>query len=115
MLNDTPQARKLIQYLATVEAQQIWAGIRGSGAFSVNKKVKHPEEVSQRIADTLTSADTTLCYDASDLMPASIRNAFNRAVLEYLSDPNQLDSLLNRLDQIRNNVASEEWTTFLPC
>ncbi len=47
MFKDTPQAKSLIAYLATPEAQAIWVG-RG-GALSANKQVsqlsqRHPEE-----------------------------------------------------------------------
>lgn len=116
MFNDTPQARKLINYLATDRAQEIWPRIVGSGAFSVNKNVQpkaYRDDVSKRIAQELTTADT-LCYDAADLMPATMRNAFYRAVLEHLSDPTQLDRLLEELDGIRQGIATEEWLN-IPC
>ncbi|MGQ0778002.1 MAG: ABC transporter substrate-binding protein [Pseudonocardiales bacterium] len=116
MFNDTPQARRLMQYLATKEGQEIWPKILGSGSFSVNKKVElsiYGNDVSRSIANTLTHAKT-LCYDAADLMPTTMRNAFQRAVLEYLSDPGQLDSLLAELEQVRGGVSPEEWLDF-PC
>ncbi|MBV8542880.1 MAG: carbohydrate ABC transporter substrate-binding protein [Pseudonocardiales bacterium] len=112
MFNDTPQARQLIKYLATAEAQAIWPH-SGGGGLSVNKKVNHdvyPDSVSKKIADTLTNA-TTLCYDAADLMPTTMRDAFRHAVLEYLSDPNQLDQLLDELDKVRLGIAPAEWLT----
>ncbi|MCA1603954.1 MAG: ABC transporter substrate-binding protein [Acidobacteria bacterium] len=116
MFNDTPQARQLIRYLATDEAQRIWPAIPNGGAFSANKNVDlsvYSDEVSRRIADTLTSAGT-LCYDAASLMPETMSNAFSRAVLEYLSDPNQLNSLLVELDKVRQGLAPDEWLDF-PC
>lgn len=115
MFNDTPQARQLIKYLATARAQAIWPHI-GGGAFSVNKKVNqniYPDGVSKKIYGDLTNANT-LCYSAGDLMPPTMRNAFRRAVLEYLSDPNQLDQLLDELDKVRQGIAPAEWLT-IPC
>lgn len=114
MFNNTPQARKLIQYLATEEAQEIWPKIPGSGAFSMKSNVDYNDDISRRIAETLTSADK-LCYDASNLMPTIINDAFNRAALEYLSNPDQLDSLLEQLDQVQRSVPPEEKTNFSPC
>lgn len=115
MFTDTPQARQLIKYLATEKAQQIWPR-RGAGAFSVNMNVKlgvYPDDVSKRIAQTLTTA-RPLCFDAADIMPATMRNAFYRAVLEYLSDPTQLNKILNELDAVRQRIAREEWLN-IPC
>ncbi|MCA1702198.1 MAG: ABC transporter substrate-binding protein [Actinobacteria bacterium] len=111
MFNKTPQAEKLIQYLATEEGQKIWPKIVKSGSLSAHKDVDRSDygnDVSRGIADKLTSAKT-LCYDAADLMPATMRNAFQRAVLEYLSDPSQLDSLLMKLEQVRLKLADDSW------
>jgi alpha-glucoside transport system substrate-binding protein len=119
MFNDTPQARKLISYLAAAKAQAIWPH-SGGGAFSVNKNVTpsvYQDDVSKRITQELTTAKA-LCYDAADLMPATMRNAFYRAVLEYLSDPNQpkqLNQLLDKLEQVRKiTVERKEWLN-IPC
>lgn len=115
MLNDTPQARKLIKYLASDRAQKIWPHA-GGGAFSANKNVKldvYPDDISKRIAQELTSAKT-LCFDAADLMPATMRNAFYRAALEYLSDPSRLDTILNELNDVRRGIPREEWLD-IPC
>ncbi|MBV9011741.1 MAG: carbohydrate ABC transporter substrate-binding protein [Pseudonocardiales bacterium] len=115
MLHDTPQARKLIKYLATTKAQTIWPHI-GGGAFSVNKEVNqnvYPDSISKKISGDLTNANA-LCFDASDLMPPTMRDAFYSAVLEYLSDPNQLDQLLDKLDKVREGIVPAEWLN-LPC
>lgn len=115
MFNNTPQARRLIAYLATDKAQRIWPSI-GGGAFSVNRNVDlnvYSDNVSKRIAQELTTADT-LCFDAADLMPATMRNAFYRAVLEYVSDPTQLNRLLEELEVVRRGIAREEWLN-IPC
>ncbi|GAB3467827.1 ABC transporter substrate-binding protein [Actinophytocola sediminis] len=117
MFNDTPQARELLRYLATDEAQRIWPGIPGSGAFTVNKnvgtEVYGDDGISERIATVFGSGDT-LCFHAVDILPATLRTAYYRAVLEYLSNPGQLDQLLENLDQIRSEIPEEEWLD-LPC
>lgn len=45
-----------------------------------------------------------ICFDASDAMPSTLRGAFQRAVLEFLQDPQdtgQLDVLLRQLESER--------------
>ncbi|GLY47723.1 ABC transporter substrate-binding protein [Lentzea sp. NBRC 102530] len=114
MFTDTPQARRLISYLASEKAQRIWP--RNGGAFSTNRKVgpsEHRDDVSKKIATILTS-DQSLCFDASDLMPPKMRTAFYRAVLEHVDDPSRLESLLEKLEIVRSGVPEEERVEF-PC
>lgn len=110
MFNDTPQARQFIKFMVSKSAQQ---ELVNNGSFSARTDVSrgnHPDAVSRRIAATLVGADT-LCYDASDMMPATMRHAFYRAVLEYLNNPGQIGSLLSNLDNIRNRLPEEQWLT----
>jgi alpha-glucoside transport system substrate-binding protein len=110
MFNNTPQARELMRFLAT-DAQRSWPTISGSGAFTVNKNAdpsEYNDEVSKKIADILKKAEI-LCFDAAGLMPVTMRNAYYRAILEYLNDPSQLDALLTTLDEVQEGIAPEDW------
>jgi alpha-glucoside transport system substrate-binding protein len=99
MFTDTPQARALMQYLVTPEAQSIWVS-RG-GALSVNLRVTdYPDEISRRAAEVLTSADR-FRFDASDLMPEQMSTAFLQAVIDYTREPARLDEILASLDETR--------------
>ena len=72
MLNDTPEARELMAYLATPTPHEIWA--EQGGFLSANKQVDlsvYPDEVSRRQAELLTSADFVQ-FDASDAMPGAV-------------------------------------------
>lgn len=112
MFDDTPEARRLMRFLAT-DAQRLWPD---GGAFVVNTDVDPPrygDQVSTRIAEIIRSADS-LCFDAADLMPATMRNAYYQAVLEYLSYPARLDTLLAQLDTVRLAVPDDDWLD-LPC
>ena len=107
MFNDTPQARSLIQYLTTPEAQQIW--VERGGAISPNKEVPvdaYPDETSQRFAQILLDAETTR-FDASDLMPSAMNEAFFGAVLDYVQNPENLDSILADLDAVQADAYSQ--------
>ncbi|MFD0683546.1 ABC transporter substrate-binding protein [Actinomadura fibrosa] len=106
MFRDTPSARRLVAYLTTARAQQIWIKRRGSGAFSLNRDVPpgaYPDAVSQRIAQALTSAKVVR-FDASDSMPTVMAAAFNHAVLEFVADPGRLDKILTALDKVRRTT-----------
>ena len=76
MFNDTPQARSLIQYMLTPEAQQIW--VERGGFISANKNVPldaYPDPASKASAEILANAKT-FRFDGSDLMPNAMNKAF---------------------------------------
>ena len=101
MFRDTPQARSLMQYLVTAEAQEIWVG-RG-GATTANTAVPldaYPDDTSRRIAEAMVNAEIVR-YDAGDLMPAQMGRAFFGAILDYVQNPDNLDQILTDLDAVQ--------------
>jgi alpha-glucoside transport system substrate-binding protein len=107
MFNDTPQSRALINYLVTPEAQSIWAE-RG-GFLSANRTVDpsvYPDQLTQQIGNMLTEA-TAVRFDASDLMPEAVNNAFWAGILDYVSDPGSLDSVLESIETAAADAYSE--------
>jgi alpha-glucoside transport system substrate-binding protein len=116
LFTDRTQARELMRFLATDEAQSIWPTVSHGSVFSANRGVDpaiYANPVTKRIAQTLTG-DATLCFDASDLMPSAMTNAFYRAILEYLQAPDRLDEILTRLDQVRTAIPATDWLD-VPC
>ncbi|WP_055587774.1 ABC transporter substrate-binding protein [Streptacidiphilus griseoplanus] len=115
MFRDTPQARRLMTYLASAAAQQAWAENTAADQIrplSVNTRVPssvyRTDPVTTHVAQALRAPGTT-CYDASDAMPPAMRDAFQRGVLEYLAGSRPLDDLLARLDHIRTSVPRTQW------
>ena len=107
MFNDTPQARSMVQYLITPEAQQIWVEL--GGFISANKNVpleSYPDEVSRKSADILANAGTVR-FDAGDLMPAALSAAFFDAVVAYVDDPSSLDSILADLEAVSQDARAQ--------
>lgn len=105
MFNDTPQARALMAYLVTAEAQSIWVGI--GGALSGNKNVtNYPDEVSARSAEILANA-TVFRFDGGDLMPAALQAAFFSAMVDFAQDQSRLDSILAGLDEVQATAYSQ--------
>ena len=101
MFNDTPQARALMQYLGTAEAQSIW--VERGGALSPNRNVAlddYPDDLSRQAAELLTTAETVR-FDGSDLMPEAMNNAFFGAILAYIQNPGDLDNILAGLDEVQ--------------
>lgn len=72
MLNDTPEARQLMAYLATPTPHEIWAA--QGGFLSANKQVDlsvYPDELSRKQAELLSTAGVVQ-FDASDSMPGTV-------------------------------------------
>ncbi|RPI34512.1 MAG: carbohydrate ABC transporter substrate-binding protein [Chloroflexota bacterium] len=104
MFNDTPQSRALMEYLVTAEAQSIWAE-RG-GFLSANKSVDptvYPDELAQQFAEMIATADAVR-FDASDLMPEAVNSAFWSGILNYVSNPGDLDSVLESIEAAAQGV-----------
>jgi alpha-glucoside transport system substrate-binding protein len=102
MFKDSPEARDLIKYLTTAEAQQIW--VKRGGAISPNKKVAlsaYQDPLSKQSAQLLLAANPPE-FDAGDLQTNALQTAFFNGVVQYISNPGQLDSILNDLEKKRN-------------
>lgn len=105
MFHDTPQARALINYLLTPAAQEIW--VKRGGKIAVNNKVPvsdYPDTVSQKIATDLVSNTKVLKYDAGDLMPSDMRNAYWQGIVAFIQDQSKLDSILSGLDKVQSTA-----------
>ena len=101
MFKSTAQSRALIKYLTTPEAQAIW--VKRGGAISPNKKVAlsdYPDDQSRSIGQIMTTTKIA-AFDAGDLMPNAMQAAYWGAVLKFVSDQSQLDSILADLDKVQ--------------
>jgi len=99
MFNDTPEARKLMEYLATAEPQEIWAA-RGGGFISPSKAVDlnvYPDELTRKMAEMVVGAEV-FRFDASDLMPAAVGSgSFWTGTLDYVGGE-ALDTVLQKIE-----------------
>ena len=99
LFTDEPAAAELVRYLVTAEAQQIW--VSSGGALSVNQQVtEYPNEIVLREAGILSGAEH-FRFDASDLMPTTMNEAFWQAVLDFTRDQDRLPQILERLEEVR--------------
>ncbi|WEO94488.1 ABC transporter substrate-binding protein [Streptomyces sp. FXJ1.172] len=104
LLHATGEARTLIRYLASADVQRAW-NARESG-FSVSPAAQSAPAGAgaawhRSLAATLLDDRAVHCFDASDAMPPSVRDAFAEATIEFLAHPGHLDALLKNLDLLR--------------
>jgi alpha-glucoside transport system substrate-binding protein len=104
MFKDTPQARSLINYLLTPQAQEIW--VKRGGFLSANKNVpvsSYTDEANKKSAEILQNAKV-FRFDGSDLMPGAMNDAFFKAMVAFAKDPSQEDSILKGLDSTQKDA-----------
>ncbi|MXM66475.1 extracellular solute-binding protein [Streptomyces sp. HUCO-GS316] len=121
VFSDNPAAQELVERLSSPAGRKRW---REEAAPAVrplfpNRTDPAPAHPTERHIDTLlTRSARTLCFDASDVMPPELRDAFHRAVLEFFRDPasRRLDALLGQLETVRTqtNENPPEGHTFRP-
>lgn len=72
MFNDTPAARALMEYLATAQPHEIWAGLGGyiSPHSGVALEV-YPDDTTRQQAEILANAEVVR-FDGSDMMPGAV-------------------------------------------
>ncbi len=98
MYNDTPAARKLMVYMASKDAQQIWAN--DGGTLGAIKSLTYTDPVFKRAADVAGSAKNLL-VTAGDFMPSDMQKAFWQSLLNVTNNPSSLNSELAHLDQVQ--------------
>ncbi len=105
--NDTPEARALMEYLASAEAQEIWVGKLGKLAINVNvDPAVYPDPITVRAAEILGQA-CAFRFDGSDLMPAAVGSgAFWEGVLDLTAGIRVLD-VLKKIE----NTADQTYTS----
>ncbi|WP_237773496.1 extracellular solute-binding protein [Streptomyces luteocolor] len=106
VFSDDPAAHTLVRRLSGTAARERWRdeAKKDLAPFFPDAADPQPKDpTGRRIARILTEKARTLCFDASDVMPPALRDAFHRAVLEYFRDrtEDRLGTLLAQLDTVR--------------
>jgi alpha-glucoside transport system substrate-binding protein len=99
MINDTPEARQFMEYLADPTFGEEWAA--QGGWLSPNTEFDdsvYPDEVHRQMHQTAVDADV-IRFDASDLMPGAVgTGSFWSGIVDWVSGRDDLDSALQRMD-----------------
>ncbi|MEM9089320.1 MAG: ABC transporter substrate-binding protein [Cyanobacteria bacterium P01_F01_bin.53] len=108
MLNDTPEARKLMAYLATPTPHEIWA--KEGDFLSANKQVNldvYPDAISRKQAELLTSADIVQ-FDGSDAMPGAVgTGTFWSGMMDFIAGASAAE-VTERIEYYWPESVSEE-------
>jgi len=100
MMNDTPEARAFMRFLATPGAQSIW--VSELGKIGINKRINpnvYPDDLTRKMAQALQDA-STFRFDGSDMMPPAVGSgAFWTGILDYVSG-SDLDSVLEYIESV---------------
>jgi ABC-type glycerol-3-phosphate transport system substrate-binding protein len=104
MLEDTPQARALLEFLASPDAAEI---IAAEGGFSSpNRDVEssaYPNEIIQRTASSLAEAEV-FRFDLSDLVPTElggdVPGSMWSILQDFAQDPSDVEGTAQRLEDV---------------
>jgi alpha-glucoside transport system substrate-binding protein len=99
VFNDTPEARQLAEFLASAEAQQIWA--KKLGKLAVNTNVSrdiYPDPITRKAAAFLSEAEV-FRFDGSDMMPSAVGSgSFWSGIMDYVNGED-LDKVLQTIEK----------------
>jgi alpha-glucoside transport system substrate-binding protein len=103
MFNDTEASQALVEYLATPEAAEIWAGMGGFSSANRNVDTSvYPDELTQETATALVEAET-FRFDLSDLQPAAFGATTGQGMWQILTDflenPDDIDGTAEELER----------------
>jgi alpha-glucoside transport system substrate-binding protein len=102
MFRDTPAIRALVNYLATGEAQSIWAKFGGysAPAKTVDASV-YPDDITRTTATAIGQAET-FRFDLSDLQPASFGGTVGQGEFklfqDFLKSPSNVNGIASQLE-----------------
>lgn len=102
-MTDNEDAQKLLAFLATPEAAEIWAS--KGGLTSANQNLDnsvYPDELTARSAEAVVSADT-FRFDLSDLQPAAFGGTIGKGLFlrfqDFLQNPDDPESIAKALEK----------------
>ena len=99
--NDDATTCSFLNYLASAEAQRVW--VDGGGFTSVNSQVSldsYPNVVARAQAEQLAGAEL-FRFDLDDAIGGALQLAEFAGVTEYLTSPDDLDSILSGIEASR--------------
>jgi alpha-glucoside transport system substrate-binding protein len=103
MFDDTPAAQAFIEYLASPEAAEIWAG-RG-GFSSANQNVDpnaYPDPITQETATAIAEAEV-FRFDLSDLQPSEFGATEGQGLWklfqDFVANPDDIDGIAQQMER----------------
>jgi ABC-type glycerol-3-phosphate transport system substrate-binding protein len=101
MVEDSPQARALVSFLATPAAATIWAK-RGGDFLSPNRAVDlgaYATPAMRTLATALTRA-SVFRFGIAAAKPAAFATTLNRMLIDYIRHPSQVSRITAQIDAV---------------
>jgi alpha-glucoside transport system substrate-binding protein len=109
MFRDTPAIRALVSYLATGEAQSIWAKLGGYSAPAKTVPASaYPDAITRTTATAIGKAKT-FRFDLSDLQPASFGGTVGQGEFKIFQDFLKSPSNVNGIAQSLESAAAKAY------
>lgn len=101
LFNDTEAGQALMEFLASAEAQEIWAAEGGFLSSNVNLDTSvYPDDVTMRAAEMIQEAEST-GFDLSDSVPPEFGGTEGQGMwnifIDFLSSPDDVDGTVQAL------------------
>jgi hypothetical protein len=103
LLKDSEGGKALLEFLATPEAAEVWAGL--GGFISPNKNVDvsaYTDPIDQRAAQALIDAGDSVRYDLSDLQPTEFGATTGQGIwgilTDFMSHPDDVQGTAEQLE-----------------
>lgn len=109
LFNDDENTRALIEFLTQPEALAGWLEGGGSG-IATNREFPmdmYPDALTRRAAEVLASVDS-FRFDASDLMPGDVNQAFWSGTLDFVDNPDALSDILQTIEDVADEAYASE-------
>ncbi len=101
--NEREAVNTLMQYFSSARAQAYWLE---TGAISPNRAVElsaYDDPLIRQAAQAMNESEIVV-FDASDLMPSQVNQQFFSAVTDFVSNPDNLDSILQTMEETRQSA-----------
>ena len=99
LINDTPQARAFMEFMARPDFGEPWAAAGGWLSPNVNfDPAVYPDDVTRGVFQIGVETDAWR-FDGSDMMPGAVgTGTFWSGIVDWVSGRQDLDSVLQRID-----------------
>ena len=111
MFDDTPAARAFIEYLATPEAAEIWAGRGGFSSANQNLDASvYPDPITETTASAIAEAEE-FRFDLSDVQPSEFGSTEGQGLWklfqDFVADPDDVDGIAQQMERAASNAYGE--------
>ena len=115
LFHDTPEAKSLIEFLATPQAAEIWAAL-GGGYLSPNRGLDpatYPDDLARAQYQQIITADEFV-YDLDDQLPSELQRYFWNALMDFVAHQDQMMSILQGIEDKATDLQGPPYQLYLP-